>query len=662
MKRLIVCLLLAGVAGCGGGPSQQTPQAQQGGQDSLKPAPPDVDLFKAAGDGNLEALKQHIAAGTDLDQRTSDDQESTPLMVASTFGRVEAAKALVGAGAKVDLKNSDGSTALNTAAFLCHTEIVQALLEKGADKKIRNNDGGTALDRVQAPWDDIKPIYELLNGILFQPAGIPLDYERIKATRPMIAQMLRQSGGNQEGSPAKKEAGGSKPEAKAPETLANFIKDKRIYVDMPIDPPAEKLFTQFNADGTFQVGAFVNGIALTFGKPDGKGKFSVSGLTLTMNDDAGGEDSVVFPTAEPIRGDKIAITGEEGEKTSMTIVKVEAAKPIQVASAAALLKAISGDSKESDDKKKSSMPKTAFEYAKMCEPELGVPPRINLSECVEIPLYVDGVQKYGVIRSKAADNPNLQGKEFTSSGSVLQRYEGRTAEGKPLPDVIWITFGRNEDWDGNHKDFTGSVQMIGYHKKTGATAFFETNWTNLNRWVTQDKTTLRMRGKIPWIDNPNEFNKAFVPSPMQCVSCHQADPFVINPFINAAKIPGTKENVVPILDEDSPYYVIGGEQWDMRTMHIEGHACFECHRVGMKTIELFINAGWDPNKHMPPHDPGSLAEDFRELLDAWQKGPEKVDGAEWIIPPARGKDRQVVGEDYPYKAGFNKWNGSHFIP
>lgn len=314
------------------------------------------------------------------------------------------------------------------------------------------------------------------------------------------------------------------------------------------------------------------------------------------------------------------------------------------------------NAEERTTKPEVGMPKTAFEYAKQCEPELGVPPKIDLSECIEIPLYINGVQEHGALRSKELDNPNLQGKGLTSSGSVLQRYEGRTAEGKPLPHVIWIAFGRNEDWDGDQRQFSGSVQMIGYNKKTGATAFFETRFQNLNDWVTQDQETLRMRGKMPWIDQPKEFNQAYVPVPAkeQCVSCHQADPFVTNPFINAAKIPGTDQTVVPKLDQDSPYYVIGGEDWDMRTMHIEGNSCFECHRVGMKTLELFEAAGWNLNKHMPPDDPGSLAGDVRELLNVWQKGPDNVEGAEWVIPPARGKPRQIVGANYPYKATFNR--------
>jgi hypothetical protein len=309
----------------------------------------------------------------------------------------------------------------------------------------------------------------------------------------------------------------------------------------------------------------------------------------------------------------------------------------------------SGSEKKRTERKW-GMPGTAFEYAKMCEPELGVPPKVNLDKSVEIPLYVNGVQTYGNL-GRSCDNPTFLGKESVS-GSTLQRYEGRTAAGEPLPDVVWVAFGRNSS--SNHKHVVGSVQMIGYNKKTGATAFFESG-DRLAPWVTLDEKTLRMRGEMPWIDKPEQFNRAFVTADkVQCVQCHQSDPFITNSFVNAAKIPGTDKPVVPALDRDSPYYVIGGENWDMRTMHIKGNACFNCHRIGMGTLTMFMENGWDPNKHMPPHDPGSLAEDLRELLDAWQNGPENVAGAQWIIPPARGNDRQVVGDDYPYQAAFNR--------
>lgn len=299
-----------------------------------------------------------------------------------------------------------------------------------------------------------------------------------------------------------------------------------------------------------------------------------------------------------------------------------------------------------------NFPKSAHEYAKMVEPDLGVPPRIDLSDGVEIPLYVHGVQKYGNL-GRSCDNYSLLGKD-TVSGSVLQQYEGRTSDGKPLPDVVWVSFGRNSTRDP--ASLMGSVQMIGYNRKTGATAFFESS-DQIDPWVRLDEGTLRMRGVMPWIDNPKEFDQAFrSPDPLrpQCVQCHQADPFITNPFINAAKIPGTTKNVVPILDQDSPYYVIGGENWDMRTMDIPGNRCFECHRVGMSTVSMFMENGWKPNEHMPPREPGSLSKDLDQLLRAWRLGPSSVPGARWIVPPAKGKAAQVVGDEYPNKAKFNE--------
>lgn len=294
------------------------------------------------------------------------------------------------------------------------------------------------------------------------------------------------------------------------------------------------------------------------------------------------------------------------------------------------------------------MPQTAIEYARMCEPELGVPPHINLNRAVEIPIFMDGKQVYG--NYPTCDNPVLIGKS-TVSGSVIQRYEGRTATGVKLPHVVWVAFGRNSS--SSPARVVGSVQMIGYNTQTGATAFFESS-DQIAPWVSLDKDTWRMRGTMPWIDDPQEFNRAFLPAPMQCVQCHQSDPFITNSFITAAKIPGTQKPVIPLLDAESPYYVLGGSKWDMRTINIKDNACFDCHRVGMKTIELFTQSGWDVNDHMPPNDPGSLSEAYEQLLSAWKQGPSQVSGANWIIPPSQGKPATIVGSDYPYQATFNR--------
>ena len=197
--------------------------------------------------------------------------------------------------------------------------------------------------------------------------------------------------------------------------------------------------------------------------------------------------------------------------------------------------------------------------------------------------------------------------------------------------------------------------MIGYHKNTGATAFFESS-DAIEPWVHADPETERLVGVMPGIDEPEAFNKAFRSRNGQCVQCHQDDPYIHSAFIDAAKIPGTDETVIPKLEGDPPFYVVGASDWDMRTIHIEGNGCFDCHRMGIGTMKLFMANGWDPNEHMPPDDPGSLAEDFQQLVEVWERIPQEglPPGVQWIIPPARGKDRQVVGDDYPHKADFNK--------
>jgi NAD(P)-dependent dehydrogenase (short-subunit alcohol dehydrogenase family) len=147
-----------------------------------------VGLHQAALEGNLPAIRQHIAARANLNER--DPFGSTPLIIAATFGRTEVAQALIEAGADLDQQNNEGATALFTAALFCRTEIVQALLDNGADKSIKNNTGSTALDVVTVPFDAMKDLYDYI-GAALEPYGLKLDYERIKETRPRIAEMLR---------------------------------------------------------------------------------------------------------------------------------------------------------------------------------------------------------------------------------------------------------------------------------------------------------------------------------------------------------------------------------------------------------------------------------------------------------------------------------------
>lgn len=150
---------------------------------------PDIDFHTAVVSDNMEAVKQHIAAGSDINVRDPFGG-SSPLISATVFGKSEMAKVLLDAGADINFQNNDGSTALHTAAFFCRPQIVEELLKRNADKTIKNKFGATPYDNVAGPFADLKDAYDMM-GTALGPMGLKLDYAYIEKTRPVIAEMLK---------------------------------------------------------------------------------------------------------------------------------------------------------------------------------------------------------------------------------------------------------------------------------------------------------------------------------------------------------------------------------------------------------------------------------------------------------------------------------------
>ncbi len=75
---------------------------------------PSVDIHDAARTGNIEAVKQHLDAGTDLNAK---DDGWAPLHAAVDEGHKEVAELLIANGANVNAKGRDGRTPLHDAAY-----------------------------------------------------------------------------------------------------------------------------------------------------------------------------------------------------------------------------------------------------------------------------------------------------------------------------------------------------------------------------------------------------------------------------------------------------------------------------------------------------------------------------------------------------------------
>ena len=91
---------------------------------------PGVNIHEAARTGNIEAVKQHIAAGADVNAK--NDWGWTPLTYAAINDHEEIAELLIAKGADVNAKRDDGKTPLDVAIGRKRTETADLLRKHGA--------------------------------------------------------------------------------------------------------------------------------------------------------------------------------------------------------------------------------------------------------------------------------------------------------------------------------------------------------------------------------------------------------------------------------------------------------------------------------------------------------------------------------------------------
>ena len=176
MKHLLITTIAVVVlVGCATTQSPEPPTAKA----------PDILIADAAFDGNIKAVKQHLAAGTDVDAKDDAYGGQTPLHVAANRGHKEVVELLIANGADVNAKGVDEwtplhgvvdygneeivalliaegadvnakdkyeSTPLHIAATMSRKEIIKLLIAKGADMNAKNDEGRTPLDEA-VEWD-----------------------------------------------------------------------------------------------------------------------------------------------------------------------------------------------------------------------------------------------------------------------------------------------------------------------------------------------------------------------------------------------------------------------------------------------------------------------------------------------------------------------------
>lgn len=100
-----------------------------------EPRQPSVNLYRAVQSGDLDQIKRHLFWNTDINQPGPDGDY--PLHVAVSQGQVAIARALLKAGARLDVRDARGRTPLHVALANGKVQTAQLLLQQGADDDLQ---------------------------------------------------------------------------------------------------------------------------------------------------------------------------------------------------------------------------------------------------------------------------------------------------------------------------------------------------------------------------------------------------------------------------------------------------------------------------------------------------------------------------------------------
>jgi len=127
MKQLLITIAALVLVGCG------------------PPKAPDISIHEAAAKGDIAAVKQHLAAGSNVNAK-SGGFTSPPLLLTVLNSHINTAKLLIASGADLGGKDKFGNTPLHYAAKNGSKEIIALLIVKNADVNAKDKAGETPLD------------------------------------------------------------------------------------------------------------------------------------------------------------------------------------------------------------------------------------------------------------------------------------------------------------------------------------------------------------------------------------------------------------------------------------------------------------------------------------------------------------------------------------
>jgi hypothetical protein len=251
-----------------------------------------------------------------------------------------------------------------------------------------------------------------------------------------------------------------------------------------------------------------------------------------------------------------------------------------------------------------------YDYAEEVCREIGPFPSFNAFDLgQEIPVTLNGTPITGPttgphpfdtsIPFTLCDRPNLLG----TGGNQALPYSriGRLPGLDPITrlpstDISWIFITRRYYNASSPTDpLFSDVALIGYNKRSGATAFFQ---AGLNGLVKDVRKVPSPMGFQPLPGEPAASNFWLTPQDtanIYCYQCHTNGPFIHDPYVDQVKVNG--QMIIPIAampvnGVPEPYWFVGSQEfskWAQPKYLIKpGNLCTSCHAIGEQPKSNFL--------------------------------------------------------------------------
>ena len=232
-------------------------------------------------------------------------------------------------------------------------------------------------------------------------------------------------------------------------------------------------------------------------------------------------------------------------------------------------------------------PQSRIEYAKACAIDIGDIPALHCMDGEIIPITVKGKAVFAPVPNEACDRP-VKLPNGDNQCMPFTRLLDLSPTNRPEVTVMAICRKYHASTGVNDSTFH-DLAIVAHNRKNGATCFFQSEpGQAVDGKLVPSPMENSLAADAVWL-KPSADTQGVVsyvaPGGIACTNCHDADPFILSPWIKqVAKLEKWDPNGKYLVDRHGVFSDVAGRPWATRTngtapaRQLEG--CNGCHRIG----------------------------------------------------------------------------------